>query len=143
MKKLRFDLVFSYWIFLWYILYVFNIVIYSPKFLLIIGLIYNIIMLFFMFIYRTNKTTIFYFILINTFIKVLPLYYLKNKLIKISDIYFSILLFCLFILWLHINKQSLLGNTKIIHDSLLYGNNKTPFIVLLNKIKTNFKNFKI
>ena len=30
--NLRFDLVFSYWIFIWYILYICHIVEYSPKF---------------------------------------------------------------------------------------------------------------
>ena len=96
-----------------------------------------------MLMYGTSKETIFYFIIINTLIKVVPLYYLRNESIKWRDIYFTVFLFILFIGWLHINKQNLFGNIKIIHDSLLYGQDKTPFMALLNKIKTNFKSLRV
>ena len=137
------DLVFSYWIFIWYILYVFKFTSYSPKFSLIIGLLENIVMFIMMLTYGTSYKTIIYFIIINTLIKVIPLYYLRNNSIKMKDIYFSILLFIIFIIWLHINAQSLIGNTKTIHDSLLYGQNKTPLIGFINIIQNNFKNMKV
>jgi len=143
MAVLRFDLVFSYWIYLWYIFYVFNIINFSPKFAMIFGLIYNLFMLIMMSLYDTSKKTIFYFIIINTIIKVIPLYYLKNERIRMKDIYFSIILLVIFIIWLHINKQSLIGNIKLIHDSLLYGSDNTPFMNLLKKIKNNYKNLKV
>ena len=143
MATLRADLVFSYWVYLWFILYYFKITNFSPKFPLILGLIDNIVMLVLMLMYGTSKRTIFYFIIINTLIKVVPLYYLRNKHIKLSDVYFTGFLFIIFICWLHINKQSLIGNLKIIHDSLLYGENKTPFMALLNNIKNNFKNLQV
>lgn len=143
MAALRADLVFSYWIYLWYILYAFKITSFSPKFPLILGLIDNIIMLGLMLVYGTSRITIFYFIVINSIIKVVPLYYLRNQVIKMNDVYFTAMLFGLFILWLHLNKQSLVGNIKIIHDSLIYGQNKTPFMALLYKIKNNFKNLQV
>ena len=136
MASLRVDLVFSYWIYLWYILYAFKITIYSPKFPLLLGLLDNIIMLILMLLYGTSSRTIFYFIVINTFIKVVPLYYLRNEKIKAKDIYFTLYLFVLFIIWLYINNQSLEGNAKIIYESLLYGKNETPFMAL---IKKNYK----
>jgi hypothetical protein len=143
MAALRADLVFSYWIYLWYLLYAFRIAIYSPKFPLILGLIDNLIMLLLMLLYGTSKETIFYFIIINTLIKVVPLYYLRNESIKWRDIYFTTFLFGVFVAWLHINKQSLVGNIKIIHDSLLYGEDKTPFMALINKLKKNFKSLEV
>jgi hypothetical protein len=143
MAALRVDLVFSYWIYFWYILYVFKIIYFSPKFPLILGLIDNLIMLPLMLTYGTSRETIFYFILINTIIKVIPLYYLRFEKIRIKDIYFTSFLFVIFIFWLHINKQSLFGNIKVIHDSLLYGQDKTPFMALINKIKTNFKSLQV
>ncbi len=143
MAALRADLVFSYWIYLWYILYAFKITYFSPKFPLILGLIDNIIMLLLMLMYGTSKETIFYFLIINTLIKVVPLYYLRHEIIKWRDIYFTCILFVIFVGWLHINKQSLFGNIKIIHDSLLYGQDKTPFMALLNKIKINFKSLQV
>ena len=143
MKPLRFDLVFSYWIYLWFLLYTFKITSFSPKFPLILGLIDNIIMFVLMLVYGTSIETISYFLLINTIIKVVPLYYLRYESIQLKDIYFTVLLFILFILWLHLNRQSLIGNIKIVHDSLLYGKNITPFMNILNKIKRNFKNLRV
>ena len=143
MAALRSDLVFSYWIYFWYILYVFKITNFSPKFPLILGLLDNIIMLFLMLVYGTSKRTIFYFIVINTLIKVVPLYYLRNEKLKIKDIYFTIFLFIIFILWLHLNRHSLFGNIKLIHDSLLFGQDKTPFMAFINKLKKNFKNLQV
>ena len=143
MAALRADLVFSYWIYLWYILYAFKITNFSPKFPLMLGLIDNIIMLLLMLVYGTSKETIFYFIIINTLIKVVPLYYLRNEPIKSIDIYFTIFLFVIFFGWLHFNKQSLFGNIKLIHDSLLYGEDNTPFMAFINNVKKNFKNLQV
>ena len=142
-KPLRADLVFSYWIYFWYILYAFKITNYSPKFPLILGLIDNFIMLILMLTFGTSGRTIFYFIIINILIKVVPLYYLRNELIKMRDIYFTVILFFIFIFWLHMNKQSLIGNLKLIHDSLLYGKDETPFMSLLKTFKKNFKGLDI
>ena len=143
MAALRADLVFSYWIYFWYILYAFNFTSYSPKFPLILGLVDNIIMLILMLTYGTSKHSIFYFILINSLIKIVPLYYLRNERIKIKDVWFTIFLFAIFVLWLHLNSQSLIGNMKLIHDSLLYSRDNTPFMAILNKIKNNFKGLEI
>ena len=143
MSALRFDLVFSYWIYFWYILYAFKITSFSPKFPLILGLIDNIIMLILMIVYGTSRRTIFYFIIINTIIKIVPLYYLRNQPLKMKDIWFTIILFILFIIWLRINEQSLIGNLKLIHDSLLSGKDNTPFMSLLDKFKKNFKELEI
>lgn len=142
MKPLRMDLVFSYWIYLWYILYALKYISYSPKFALIIGLIDNLIMLILMFRFNSSIKTIFVFIIVNTLIKIIPLYYLRHDSIKFNDILFTCLLFIIFIMWLHINKQSLVGNLKLVHDSLLFNKNKTPIMNLLSKIENNFKNMR-
>lgn len=143
MAALRADLVFSYWIYIWFILYEFKFTGYSPKFPLILGVIDNLIMLILMILYSTSRRTIFYFIVINTLIKVLPLYYLRDESIRLNDIYFTCGLFLLFIFWLHLNEQSLIGNIKLIHDSLLYGKDQTPFMALLKQIKSNLKTIEI
>lgn len=143
MAALRSDLVFSYWIYFWYILYAVKITSYSPKFPLILGLIHNIVMLILMLLYGTSKRTIFYFIIINTLIKAVPLYYLRNESIQMKDIAFTIFLFAIFVIWLHLNKQTLFGNIKLIHDSLIFGQNKTPFMAFINKLKMNFKNLQV
>ena len=143
MAAIRADLVFSYWIYAWFILYVFKFIKYSPKFPLILGLIDNIIMLLLMLYFGSKSRTIILFIIINTLIKVVPLYYLRNQRIKMSDIYFTVGLFIIFVIWLHINKQNLAGNLKLIHDSLLYNKFQTPFMSLFNRIEKNFKNIEV
>jgi hypothetical protein len=143
MTALRIDLVFSYWIYIWFVLYIFKYTSYSPKFALTLGLLDNIILLFLMFIWSTSVKTIIWFVIINTLIKVLPLYYLRKEPYKMKDVYFTVGLFLIYIIWLHINNQSLVGNIKIIHNSLLYGKNKTPFMNLLSKIETNFKTLEV
>jgi hypothetical protein len=139
MVALRTDLVFSYWIYVWFILYIFNITSYSPKFALILGLVDNIIMLLLMFYFGSKGKTIILFIIINTFIKIIPIYYLRNEELKLKDIYFTLVLFIIFIAWLHINRQSLIGNLKLIHDSLLYNKSQTPFMYLIKQFQNNFK----
>jgi len=143
MKPLRIDLVFSYWIYLWYLLYAFKFIKYSPKLALMLGLIDNIIMLFLMVYFGSSIKTIITFIIVNTLIKIIPIYYLREEQIKISDVIFTCGLFAAFILWLHVNSQSLIGNLKLIHDSLLYNKNKTPIMNIISKVEQNFKNLRI
>jgi hypothetical protein len=143
MKALRPDLIFSYWIYVWYLLYIFNYTSYNPKFALILGLIDNIIMLILMLHYNTPRKTIVIFVIVNTLIKVVPLYYLRKVMVKWKDIYFTGVLFLIFILWLHLNKQNLVGNVKMIYESLLYGKDKTPIMALINKMEKNFKNIEL
>ena len=143
MAALRTDLVFSYWIYFWFIIYIFKWTTYSPKFAILLGGLDNIIMLILMILYGTSKRTIFYFIIINTLIKIVPLYYLRNEKIKMKDIWFTIIIFAIFVIWLHLNRQNLMGNIKLIHDSLIFGKDKTPFMAFINNIKKNFKKLEV
>ena len=52
MAALRADLVFSYWIFVWYLLYIFKVTSYNPKLYLLLGLIENLAYLFLMIYYN-------------------------------------------------------------------------------------------
>jgi signal transduction histidine kinase len=131
--KLRIDLVFSYWIFVWFLLYIFHYTNYNPKFALLVGAIDNTIMFLLMLYFGTKWTTIFYLLLINLFIKMLPLYYLQKDKIRIKDILFTIVLFIIFICWLHINNESLQSNTLLVYNSLIHGKNNTPFLQFMEK----------
>ena len=97
----------------------------------------------FMLLWGTSTRTILWFAIINTFIKILPFYYLRNESYNLKDIYFTLALFVLFIGWININKQSLVGNAKLIYDSLIYGKNNTPVMGLLHKIVNNFKTYEV
>ena len=138
---MRVDLVFSYWVFTWYVLYIAKFTNYSPKFALILGIIDNFIMLLMMILYGTSMSTIIKFLLINTLIKALPLYSVINEPIKRVDIYVTLGTFTAFAIWIHINKQSLTGNMKLIYDSILHEKDQTPLMSLLTKIEQNFKKY--
>ena len=101
MKIYRFDLLFSYWIFAWYLLYIFNIINYSPKLELIIGIIENIgLFLFMMFSLHSSNKTILSFIFINILLKVIPLYTIWNdKIYWKKDLCRIIMLFLIYICW--------------------------------------------
>jgi hypothetical protein len=144
MLPIRADLVFSYWVFGWFLLYsVFGIPRFSPKFALAIGLFENMFLFTLMLSYGTKMQTIVQFVFINTFIKVMPLYYLRHERIAWKDVFFTLGLFIVFVIWLHLNHQSMVGNMKLIFDSLLYGQGKTPLMSFLNQFQKNFQQLKI
>jgi hypothetical protein len=140
---LRIDLVFSYWIFFWYILYAFNVTKYSPKIVIGLGIIENFIMLLLMFYYKTKKDTIIKFIIINFFIKIVPFYMILNDKIKITDIYATIFLFIIYSLWVYLNGETIIEYHNKIFESLIYNKNETPFMSLINYLQKYFKTYKI
>lgn len=100
----RFDFVFSYWIFAWYILYICNIVKYNPKWALTIGVIENIGILILMLFYKHSIINIFLFCFINFFIKVLPLWSIRHTHYDRNGMYSLIILFFIYLLWVKINN---------------------------------------
>ena len=107
------DLIFSYWIFVWYLLYEFKIINNSPKLALIIGLITNTILLLLMIYYVNNIYNILLFCIVQLFIKIIPLWRLRNN--NIYDYKSLIILFIIYMVWLHINKTNIrkLNKTKL------------------------------
>jgi len=105
---LRPDYIFSFWIYLFWIIYIFKIYReYNPKLLLLIGVCFDIVLFFFMLYYKTNIYKIVIpFIFVIIFIKIIPLYTLRKNTIKIQDLYFSTFLFIIYFFWLRINNIS-------------------------------------
>ena len=124
MKTLRFDYVFSYWIFAWYLLYIFHIINYNPKFALIIGIIENIIYFIIMILSKKKFIDLFLFIIINICIKIIPFITVMNDTIIWRDITATFVLFIIYNIWLYINSLHLLKIFK----------RKTPGIVLLKRM---------
>ena len=102
-KIIRSDYIFSYWIFAWFLLYYTNIVKYSPKFILILGLIENFFIVVYLLLNNSTLYKISKFIVINIFIKVIPLYLIFNDKIRYQDIYATIILFLFYLIWIYIN----------------------------------------
>jgi hypothetical protein len=135
---LRIDLVFSYWIFAWYLLYIYRfpffVTNYSPKFAIGLGIVENIFTFLFMFYFGASNETLFMFVIINTFIKLLPFYTLRNETIRMKDIYASILLFGIYAIWVYINGESVIEYQNKILNSLAQNKHETPVMYLLDKL---------
>lgn len=122
MSTIRFDLVFSYWIFIWFLLYLLKIVPYSPKFVIILGIIENIFVFMYMIYNKTELYNIIKFIIINIFIKIIPLLLVwKDKIIK-RDIYATIILFLIYLLWLFYNRLEIYNVYKNLLDPYIFNN---------------------
>ena len=74
MYTIRIDFIFSYWIFIWYILYELKLTVYNPKLVLWFGLFENLLHLLLMIYYKNSLISIFLFILVDIFIKIIPLW---------------------------------------------------------------------
>ncbi len=134
---IRLDFIFSYWIFAWYLLYMIDVVKYSPKFLLILGIIENTIMAFYL-IYNENKSVVM-FIAINTVLKLIPYYTIRNDIIKYCDIQASFALFMIYCIWLFINRKSAIKIYYQISDSIIHHKYNTPAMAFITKSMIRFQ----
>jgi hypothetical protein len=100
---MRLDFVFSYWIFAWYLCYAFKWTRYNPKVALLVGLLENGVVALLMLYY--NPTLLPYFVMVNTVIKVLPYWSIQRKM-QWVDLYPTVGLFVVYLVWLKWNNQS-------------------------------------
>ena len=128
---MRFDFIFSYWILAWYVAYMVKFTDYIPKFVLIVGILENLVVLFYMIRFGSNFRTISRYMGVNAVIKVLPLYTVRNDPIRIKDIVATAVYFLIFTGWLYVNEESLTGNYNKIIDSLINNRDETPLMKML------------
>jgi hypothetical protein len=137
----RFDFVFSYWIFIWYIFYELKQTKNNPKIAILIAIMNNIILLSLMFYYHNSFILIFLFCLVNFFIKIIPLWRLRHTTSKITDMYAFIGLFAIFIGWLLINHVDLHQAISDNLDKIKNNNPIGPLSSLLLKTDLGIKRF--
>ena len=128
---MRFDYVFSYWIFAWYVLYAFNLTTFHPKIALVIGLIHNTGLLLTMIYYKNDWIHIATFCFINTFIKVIPLWTVRNDPYQWKDFYALVVYYMIHLVWLFVNGQhsDVERGLHLIKNNLPIG----PFMQLVDK----------
>jgi hypothetical protein len=130
---MRVDFVFSYWIFTWYVLYALRLTTYNPKIALVLGMIHNTGLLLLMLYYKNDWIHIATFCFINTFLKVIPLWTVRNDPYRWKDFYALLVYFMIYIVWLFINGQL---HTKGIEKGLQQMKNNLPagpFMQLVDK----------
>ena len=130
------DLIFSYWIYLWYILYIFKVLKYSPKLAIIFGMIENLFILLLMCIYNTKKILIVLFIIMFFILKLIPLYTIWNDKIQLNDdIKNTSLLFIIYLLWIHLNQLTITDALTNSKNLILYNKNTMPGMTILLKLE--------
>ena len=122
----RFDFIFSYWIFIWYILYELKIVSYNPKGALVFALVENLILLGLLFYY--SYPHILTFCILNFFIKVVPLWRVLHTPYTIKDVYATFVLLLIYFVWLGIHKANVI---QIFKHQIENIKNKQPIGPLL------------
>ena len=132
MKTNRIDFIFSFYIFVWYLLFIFKYTKYSPKLALIIALFHNTLVLILMIYYKVNLFQIIFFCFLNLFIKIIPLWTLRNN--KSYDIKATLTLVIIYMIWLYINNT----NVIIVYNKQINNikNNKPvgPVTEFINKL---------
>lgn len=110
MKKevIRLDLILSYWLFFWWILYELKIVTGNPKLFLILGFVVNLCMLAIKMV--KHSRTVVPFIIINTIIKVIPLIALMHTVITPNDVSASLTVAVIYVFWMLINIETVVSN---------------------------------
>ena len=136
------DLIFSYWFFLWFILYELKIVSYNPKFAVIVGiveiLITGMILLYHKILYSGISikfvTTLALFLFVNFIIKCIPIYYLWNTTITSRDVHFTFVLFVIYNCYLLVIRDTNLINVyTAIYNSVYNEKPDTPLMFFLHK----------
>ncbi len=121
----RLDTIFSYWILLFTIIYFLGYISYNPLFLLIIALTFNIFQFILLCYIAPFKYAIVFFI-VNFFIKVVPIYLLRDTTITMKDIYFSFFLIFIYVVYLCI--LYFIFQQKYVFDALYTKNQKPGFL---------------
>lgn len=102
--KNRPDYIFSYWVLLWFLLYITKIIHYNPKPLFVFGLFFSVFQVIIMFAYKKEFSYIFAFVLANLLMKILPFYVLYKTKVNQQDYYAIIIIISMYIAWLKINN---------------------------------------
>lgn len=122
------DLLFSYWIFAWFLIYLVYPVT-NPLFGLWVALLENTIALF-------NLKDKLRFLLMIILFKVIPIYLLRKTKIKWKDVKIFGIVFIVYNIYLNIRGLNIIKVYKITNQSIQRGDNRTPFYYL-----TSFSNF--
>ena len=141
-NKIEFSELFSYWILIWFILYYIIFMnkekiktILNPIPVFIFALLENIIMLIIMILSYTPVLSVIMYMLIILFMKLIPLYMLRNEKVSwFKNILFTILVFVVYNLYLNYKQTNLYEIYNKTIESLLQDKGLTPGYSLLSSI---------
>lgn len=145
------ELIISYWIFIWFVIYVLaswnknteiGKYIYentNPIFLFLLGLLMNIITLGMILYYNPLHLIILKYIFLIFFIKLLPIWFLmQQKIVFYPNLVFSVLFIILYCFYLWYKKTNPYIIYKNLTKSVIHDENNTPFNYYLNLLYSKF-----
>ena len=131
----RLDLLFSFWILIWYVLYIINLIKYNPKFWFFIALLSTLYNFYVMFYFKRYYMALVFIIIVIIF-KVIPIWTLRNTALRVKDIIAGLLLFIIYYIWLTYNNDTLYS---LFHGFYISIRDNKPtsieFMYLLNSLK--------
>ena len=145
--NIRFDYLFSDWIFIWFIVYLFagkskqsagarfiyeNM---NPFIALFVGFFENLFLFILILLYNPNLELIIKFLFMMIFAKIIPIVFLYKTPIKLVENILSLLIiFGIYNFYLYIEKTSIYSIYKNTTIHVINNNNKTPFFRLYDSI---------
>jgi hypothetical protein len=121
--------IFSYWIFLWFVLYYFKLTKYNPLLILIVGYIITLGELLYLITMGANKYNIIKFITINSILKIIPILLIYNTKTTYKDLMIGLYIFLLYLLIMAVMQIDPYKFYKTMLDTYLYDDNKYKSIV--------------
>jgi hypothetical protein len=157
------DIIFSYWIYVWFLCYYIVIVfnknnknknknnnnkhvfteIANPTIILYAALVENIFSLLYIFLSTYNFSIFLLYVIMMLLLKVLPIYLLREAPINIKlNIFVSICIFLLYVFYVQfIRKINVINLYVDIYKSIILQENKTPFFWIYNNMFSTMKDF--
>jgi len=134
-KPYRIDLYFSYWIFVWFLLYLFGIIRYNPKMAILFATIVNLFVLVYLFIKDLSVRYISLFVIIQIIIKFIPYLFLyKTHMLK-RDYYATFSIFIIYLIWIYANDFTFRGIMNFEINTFIQQKYDTPMMYLINKLR--------
>ena len=134
------DLLLSYWVLSWFLLYYIGWIRHSPKLIMSIELIYNILQILQFIMKGLKWKYITLFAIVILFMKIIPLWIVRKDRITSKDITFSA-----FFLFVYLCYISLVRNKNLfevycqVNHSILDEQSETPFFYIVNKFERYMK----
>ena len=149
--NLRIDYLFSYWIYVWFLIFYFTIDIknssasvfiqkhMNPTIALYFALFENIFTFIYVLVVNADINIVFKFLLMIIVVKILPIYLIRDKKICYeNDIYILFLIFGIYNIYLWINDTNIYNVYERTFKAISLGENKTPFYIFLNYLSSRF-----
>jgi hypothetical protein len=105
-KLYRLDLLFTNWIFIFFLLYILNLSSFNPLLLIIYANLINLIMFLNIILHKSSLFGIIIFIILTILFKLIPLWFLKNTIITSNDIIISFILLFIYLFYVNLNNKN-------------------------------------